>query len=70
ACRYADHLVAMLDGRVVAEGPPSAVVTPELVRELYGVEAVVLSDPVAGTPVVCPVRRVPESERTAVAAPA
>jgi iron complex transport system ATP-binding protein len=70
ACRYADHLVAMLDGRVVAEGPPAAVVTPELVQHLYGVEAVVMRDPVAGTPVVCPVRRVSESARRAAAAPA
>jgi len=54
ACRSADHLVAMLDGRVVAQGRPAAVVTPELVRELYGVEAVVLTDPVTGTPVLCP----------------
>ena len=59
ACRHADHLVAMVDGRVVAEGTPAAVVTPELVRLLYGVEAVVTADPVAGTPLVCPVRRVP-----------
>ena len=70
ACRYADHLVAMRDGRVVAEGPPAAVVTTELVRDLYGVEAVVLTDPVAGTPVVCPVRRLPQSDRTAVTASA
>jgi iron complex transport system ATP-binding protein len=70
ACRYADHLVAMLDGRVVAEGTPTEVVTPELVRDLYGVEAVVLTDPVAGTPVVCPVRRVPESARAAAVRPA
>ena len=70
ACRYADHLVAMLDGRVVAEGAPADVVTPDLVRDLYGVEAVVITDPVAGTPVVCPVRRVPESARTAAATPA
>jgi iron complex transport system ATP-binding protein len=59
ACRSADHLVAMLDGRIVAEGAPTDVVTPELVRDLYGVEAVVLADPVAGTPVICPVRRLP-----------
>ena len=32
AARYADHLVAMRDGRVVATGPPSEVVTEELVR--------------------------------------
>jgi iron complex transport system ATP-binding protein len=59
ACRSADHLVAMLDGRIVAEGAPKDVVTPELVRDLYGVEAVVLADPVADTPVICPVRRLP-----------
>jgi iron complex transport system ATP-binding protein len=49
----------MRDGAVVAQGRPADVVTPELVRDLSGVEAVVLSDPVTGTPVVCPVRRVP-----------
>ncbi len=70
ACRHADHLVAMLDGRVVAEGPPSGVVTAELVRELYGVESVVLTDPVAGTPVVRPVRRLSRTERDEAVAPA
>jgi len=54
ACRSADHLVAMLDGRVVAQGRPASVITPDLVRELYGVEAVVLTDPVTGAPVLCP----------------
>jgi iron complex transport system ATP-binding protein len=61
ACRHADHLVAMRAGRVVAEGPPAVVVTPELVRDLYGVEAAVLSDPATGSPVVCPIRRSPVS---------
>jgi iron complex transport system ATP-binding protein len=64
ACRHADHLVAMRDGRVVAEGPPAVVVTPELVRNLYGVEAAVLSDPATGSPVVCPVRRLPGNTAT------
>ncbi|WP_448624910.1 ABC transporter ATP-binding protein [Geodermatophilus sp. URMC 64] len=58
ACRHADHLVAMCGGTVMAEGAPADVVTPELVLDLYGVESVVLADPVTGTPVVCPVRRV------------
>ena len=30
ACRYADHLVAMKDGAIVAEGAPTAIVTPPL----------------------------------------
>ncbi len=56
ACRWADHLVAVHEGRVVAEGRPADVVTPDLVRSLYGVEAVVVPDPVAGSPLVVPLR--------------
>jgi iron complex transport system ATP-binding protein len=55
ACRVADHLVALVDGQVVAAGAPGAVVNPGLVRRLYGVESVVVPDPTHGTPVVCPV---------------
>ncbi|MEU1827486.1 ABC transporter ATP-binding protein [Streptomyces abikoensis] len=56
AARYADHLVAMKAGRVVAEGRPSEVVTAELVREVFGLEAVVVEDPVTGGPMVVPGR--------------
>ncbi|MER5769846.1 ABC transporter ATP-binding protein [Streptomyces sp. NPDC001985] len=54
AARYADHLVAMKAGRVVAEGAPSEVVTEELVREVFGLEAVVIPDPVTASPLVIP----------------
>ncbi|MCX5606507.1 ABC transporter ATP-binding protein [Streptomyces sp. NBC_00047] len=54
AARYADHLVAMKAGRVVAEGPPSAVVTAELVREVFGLDSIVIPDPVTGSPLVVP----------------
>ncbi|MFI6639542.1 ABC transporter ATP-binding protein [Streptomyces sp. NPDC050504] len=54
AARYADHLVAMKAGRVVAEGRPSEVVTAGLVREVFGLEAVVVPDPVTGLPLVVP----------------
>lgn len=54
AARYADHLVAMKEGRVVAEGEPGAVVTAELVREVFGLESVVVPDPVTGSPLVVP----------------
>ncbi|MFG2916110.1 ABC transporter ATP-binding protein [Kitasatospora sp. NPDC048298] len=61
ACRYADHMVAMRDGKVAAQGAPRDIVTPELVRELYGVESAILTDPVHGTPVVCPVGLAPRT---------
>lgn len=57
ACRYASHVVALKDGRIVAEGPPSAIVDPALVREVFGVAAMVMEDPVSATPLVIPLRR-------------
>ena len=57
AARYSDHLVAMKDGRVVAEGPPAEVVTEELVHEVFGLDCRVVPDPVSGTPMVVPAGR-------------
>lgn len=57
ACRYADHLIAMKDGRVVAEGAPSAIVTESLVREVFGLRSTVIPDPGSGTPMVVPLGR-------------
>ncbi|WP_267242815.1 ABC transporter ATP-binding protein [Streptomyces sp. PR69] len=54
AARYADHLVAMKAGRIVAEGPPRDIVTAELVREVFGLDSVVVPDPVTGSPLVVP----------------
>ena len=57
AARYATHLVAMREGRVVAEGPPADVVTVDLVREVFGLACRVVPDPESGTPMVVPLRR-------------
>ncbi|OON72312.1 ABC transporter ATP-binding protein [Streptomyces tsukubensis] len=54
AARYADHLVAMKSGEVVAEGAPAEVVTEELVRDVFGLECVVVPDPVTGSPLIVP----------------
>lgn len=54
AARYADHLVVMRDGAVVASGPPGEVVTAEMVHEVFGLPCIVVPDPVTGTPSVAP----------------
>ncbi|MCZ4498293.1 MAG: cobalamin transporter ATPase [Marmoricola sp.] len=56
AARYSDQLVAMKDGRIVASGKPEDVVTTDLLREVFRLEAQVLEDPVTGKPLVVPVR--------------
>jgi iron complex transport system ATP-binding protein len=55
ACRYGHHLVAMRDGRIVAEGPPGYVVTERMVHDVFGLATTILTDPVAGTPLVVPI---------------
>ncbi len=57
AARYAQRLVAMKDGVLVASGPPAEVLTEALLAEVFNLEARILTDPVAGTPLVVPVRR-------------
>ncbi|GAA5152528.1 ABC transporter ATP-binding protein [Pseudonocardia eucalypti] len=57
AARYAQRLVAMKAGRIEAQGPPAEVLTPDLLRQVFDLEAQVVTDPVAGTPLVVPVGR-------------
>ena len=54
AARYADHLVVMADGGVLAEGPPADVVTPEVLHAAFRLDALVVEDPVTGAPMVVP----------------
>lgn len=50
ATRHAQHIVAMRDGQIVASGAPTSVVTPELLRQVFGVDAEVVHDPRTGVP--------------------
>lgn len=54
AARYGDRLVVLHAGRIVTQGSPADVVTPDLLREVYGLDCAVYPDPVSGTPVVTP----------------
>ncbi|MFE6970718.1 ABC transporter ATP-binding protein [Isoptericola sp. NPDC057653] len=57
AARYADHLVVMSAGQVVAGGRPGDVLTEETVHAAFGLRSRVVPDPVSGTPLVVPLGR-------------
>jgi iron complex transport system ATP-binding protein len=63
AARYAQRLVAMDDGALVASGTPEEVLTERLLADVFDLEARIVPDPVAGTPMVVPVRRLRPSGR-------
>lgn len=54
AARYADHMIAMKSGEIVATGPPHEVITEEMVHRVFGLDARVISDPESGSPLVIP----------------
>jgi ABC-type cobalamin/Fe3+-siderophores transport system ATPase subunit len=55
AARFADHLIVMCDGAVAAAGAPTEVLTEQLLRDVFRLEARVIADPVFGTPLVIPI---------------
>ncbi|MFD6883741.1 MULTISPECIES: ATP-binding cassette domain-containing protein [unclassified Rhodococcus (in: high G+C Gram-positive bacteria)] len=55
AVRYSDHLVVMKDGRIVRSGPPSEVISAELLAEVFDLDASVIEDPVSGRPLIIPI---------------
>ncbi len=54
SARYADYLYAMKKGRLVAEGTPQDIITPELMEEVYGLSCDVITDPVSQLPMILP----------------
>jgi iron complex transport system ATP-binding protein len=57
ACRYADHLIAMRDGRIAQQGTPADVITPSTMRSIFSMKATIINDPVSHTPTVIPIGR-------------
>lgn len=48
AARYCDHVVVLNHGQVAAAGVPAAVLTPDLIESVYGVEVLVDREPTTG----------------------
>ncbi|SMC52200.1 ABC transporter ATP-binding protein [Rhizobium sp. RU36D] len=57
AARYADSLIAMAAGRLHARGTPEEVLTEDNVRQVFGLESRVITDPTSGRPIMLPIGR-------------
>ncbi len=55
AARYCDRIVVLHRGGIAGDGPPGDVLRPELLREVYEVEAQVIVDPASGRPRIVPI---------------
>lgn len=64
AAMYCDHLVVLQHGRVVAEGTPRAVLTEELLADVYGLDALVQTHPRTGRPLVVLCSAATDTERS------
>jgi len=52
AAAFCEHVLVLSDGRLAAAGHPRDVLTPQLLRDVYGVDADVLVHPRTGRPVI------------------
>ncbi|MBW8318293.1 MAG: ABC transporter ATP-binding protein [Rhizobium sp.] len=57
AARYADHLVAIEGGRLHVAGRPEDVLNEQTVREVFGLESRIITDPTSGRPIMLPIGR-------------
>jgi iron complex transport system ATP-binding protein len=57
AARYADHLVAMANGKLHVEGSPETVLTEKNVQEVFNLESRIITDPTSGRPMMLPIGR-------------
>ncbi|WIY83586.1 ABC transporter ATP-binding protein [Propionimicrobium sp. PCR01-08-3] len=54
AARYADHMIVMADGKIVATGEVSEVLTEDLLADVFKIRAQISTDPATGRPLVIP----------------
>ncbi|APB69251.1 ABC transporter ATP-binding protein [Paenibacillus peoriae] len=54
AARYAQHMIAIKKGKAEAVGTPTEVMSPDVLREVFGIEADIVTDPRTGVPLCLP----------------
>lgn len=57
SARYADYIFALHEGKLVAEGTPSDIITNSLIKDIFALDCMVIEDPVSNSPSVVPIGR-------------
>ena len=57
SCRYADYLFAIKNGKLIAEGKPENILNDKLIKDIYNMEAKIITDPVSKSPMIVPIGR-------------
>lgn len=54
SCRYADHLIVMKSGAIIAQGSPKEIISEALIHHVYGLHSIIIDDPLSHTPLIIP----------------
>lgn len=60
SARYGDHIFAMKNGELLAQGSPGEVITPQIIKEIFDINSMIIDDPVSHTPLMVPIGRAPK----------
>ncbi|MGL4252536.1 MAG: ABC transporter ATP-binding protein [Fusobacteriaceae bacterium] len=52
ASSYCDHIIALKDGKIVAEGSPSQIFTSENIENIFGIKSHIIKHPIKNTPFI------------------
>ncbi|WP_099469692.1 ABC transporter ATP-binding protein [Konateibacter massiliensis] len=63
SARYADYLFAIRSGKLVVEGTPKEIISPELIQEIFGLNCTVIEDPVSLSPLIVPIGKYKNMEK-------
>ena len=66
AARFAHHMVAIKSGMVVSAGTPEEVVTSDVLRKVFAIEADIITDPRTNSPLCLPYALVDGAEKEQV----
>lgn len=54
SARYADHIFALRDGQLIAQGRPIDIINEDLIQSVFDLDCTVIPDPISHTPLIVP----------------